>query len=213
MAGITVSDLRDDLTFGSTVSGLDWDNIEDEAIRQQLRDLFKDRGMLVFKDMEPTAKMQVAVSRIFGPLKDHPTKATPRDENSEDVVGVIDMHYVPKSDNDAYAGGMVEVDGKKLTRFSPWHYDHCYNDELNYAGVLRSPVSAPERGRTGFMDGVEAYRQFSPELRDKIEGHNIVHTLDTRLSKMRFGVNFKLIGGDPPITKDLLKEVDADEVP
>ena len=111
MAGITVRDLRDDLTFGSTVSGLGWDNIENEAIRQQLRDLFKDRGMLVFKDMEPTAKMQVAVSKIFGPLKEHPTKATPRDENGEDVVGVIDMHYVPNSDNDAYAGGMVEVEG------------------------------------------------------------------------------------------------------
>ena len=207
MAGISVRDLRDDLTFGSTVSGLSWSNIEDEAIRQQLRDLFKERGMLVFKDMEPTAKMQVAVSRIFGPLKDHPTKATPRAENGEDVVGVIDMHYVPNSVNDAYAGGMVEVDGMTLTRFSPWHYDHCYNDELNYAGVLRSPVSAPQRGRTGFMDGVEAYRQFSPKLRARIEGKNIIHTLDTRLSKMRFGVNFKLLGGDPPITKDLLKEV------
>ena len=207
MAGIQVRDLREDLTFGSTVSGLDWSNIEDEAVRSQLRELFKERGLLIFKNMEPTAKMQVALSLVFGPLKDHPTKGTPRDQSGDTAVGVIDMHYVPKSDNDAYAGGMVEVDGMTLTRFSPWHFDHCYNDELNYAGVLRSPVSAPERGRTGFMDGVELYRQFPKELRDKIEGKIIVHTLDTRLSKMRFGVNFKLIGGDPPITKDLLKEV------
>lgn len=56
------------------------------------------------------------------------------------------------------------------------------------------------------MDGVEAYRQFSPELRARIEGKNISHTLDTRLPKMRFGVNFKLLGSDPPITRDLLKE-------
>ena len=40
-----------------------------------------------------------------------------------------------------------------------------------------------------------------------VEGHNIVHTLDTRLTKMRFGVNFKVLGGDPPIAQDLLKEV------
>ena len=57
------------------------------------------------------------------------------------------------------------------------------------------------------MDGIELYQQFSPELRERIEGLNIVYTLDTRLSKMRFGVNFKLLSGDPPITKDLLKEV------
>lgn len=207
MTGIKVSELRSDMTFGSQVTGLNWDNIEDETIRTQLRELFKQRGLLVFKDMEPTAKMQVSLSRIFGPLKDHPTKATPRDNQADDVVGVIDMHYVPNSENDTYAGGLVEVDGMTLTRFSPWHFDHCYNDELNYAGVLRSPVSAPERGRTGFMDGIELYKQFSPELREKIEGKNIVHTLDTRLTKMRFGVNFKVIGGDPPITKDLLKEV------
>jgi len=207
MTGISVSDLREDMSFGSVVSGLGWSNIEDEAIRQRLRDLFKQRGLLVFKDMEPSARMQVAVSRIFGPLKDHPTKGTPRDENGEDVVGVIDMHYVPGADTGAYAGGRVEIDGVALTRFSPWHYDHCYNDELNYAGVLRSPVPAPERGRTGFMDGVEAYRQFSSELRARIEGRNIIHTLDTRLTRMRFGVNFKVLDGDPPITKDLLKEV------
>ena len=73
MAGITVTDLRDDLSFGSTVRGLNWDTIEDEAVREQLRALFKQRGLIVFKDMEPTAKMQVALSRIFGPLKDHPT--------------------------------------------------------------------------------------------------------------------------------------------
>jgi taurine dioxygenase len=206
MTGIKIRDLRSDLTFGSEVSGLNWGNVEDEAVRVQLRELFKERGLLVFKDMEPTAKMQVAMSLIFGPLKDHPTKTTPRDVNDEDVVGVIDMHYIPNVAN-GYGSGMVEVDGIALTRFSPWHFDHCYNDELNYAGVLRSPVSTPERGRTGFMDGVELYRQFSPELRELIEGKNIIYTLDTRLSKMRFGVNFKVLGGEPTIVKELLKEV------
>ena len=192
MNGITVSDLRSDLSFGSTVDGLTWDTIKDEGVREQLRELFKARGLIVFKNMEPGAKMQVAVSKIFGPLKDHPTKTTPRDEETgEDAVGVIDMHYIPDEKGGAYEGGLVDIDGTLLTRFSPWHFDHCYNDELNYAGVLRSPVSAPERGRTGFMDGIECYRQFPKDLREKIEGLNIVYTLDTRLSKMRFGREFQ----------------------
>ncbi len=208
MADITVHDLRADLTFGSVVEGIDWDNINDEKVRGQLRELFKERGLLVFRDIEPSAKMQVAVSRVFGPLKDHPTKTTPRDEETgDDAVGVIDMHYMPESTTSAYQGGLVEIDGLHLTRFSPWHFDHCYNDELNYAGVLRSPVNAPERGRTGFMDGIELYRQFPRELRDRIEGKNVIYTLDTRLSKMRFGVNFKTLGGEIPLTVELLKEV------
>lgn len=208
MAEIQVTDLDPKLSFGSTVDGVNWDSLADENVREQLRKLFRERGLIVFKNMEPTAKMQVALSKVFGPLKDHPTKATPRDdETGDDAVGVIDMHYVPDSDLDAYAGGFVEVDGVKLTRYSPWHFDHCYNDELNYAGVLRSPVATPERGRTGFMDGIQVYKHFPKDLRDRIEGKNIVYTLDTRLSKMRLGVNFKVIGDDPPITKELLKEV------
>jgi len=204
--GITVRDLRDDLSFGSTVEGLDWQAIEDEAIRQQLRDLFKARGLIIFKDMEPTAKMQVALSKIFGPLKDHPTRSTTRTAEDE-AHGVIDMHYVPSGDP-ADVDGLVEIGGKRIARFSPWHFDHCYNDELNYAGVLRSPVNAPVGGRTGFMDGIECYRQFPMALRDRIEGLNVIYTLDTRLSRMRFGVNFKVLGdnsqGNSP---EMLREV------
>jgi len=209
MAGITVTDLRDDLSFGSIVRGVDWETLEDEDIREQLRQLFKERGLIVFKDMEGTAKMQVALSKVFGPLKDHPTSTTPRDpETGDEAVGVIDMHYIP-GEEDAYAGGLVEMEGRMLNRFSPWHFDHCYNDELNYAGVLRSPINAPpgEGGRTGFMDGIECYRQFPRDLRDRIEGLNVIYTLDTRLSKMNYGVNFKCIGGDLALTKELLKEV------
>ncbi|MET0587142.1 MAG: TauD/TfdA family dioxygenase [Novosphingobium sp.] len=206
MAGITVRNLSDDISFGARIDGLTWDNIDDPAIRAQVREVFEDRGMIVFENMEPTAKMQVALSTIFGPLKDHPTKATPRDEETGDAaLGVIDMHYDPKKGDEM--GVPVEIDGKVVARFSPWHFDHCYNDELNYAGVLRSPVVAPEGGRTGFMDGVELYNNFPKDLRDKIEGLNIIYTLDTRLSKMRFGVNFKA-GEDTSATiQALLKEV------
>ncbi|MCB2061387.1 MAG: TauD/TfdA family dioxygenase [Novosphingobium sp.] len=208
MTSINVRNLRDDLSFGSIIEGVNWDNIDDEDTRQQIRDTFVERGMIVFKDMEPTAKMQVALSKIFGPLKDHPTKTTPRDdETGDEAQGVIDMFHEGTSDPN-FDEGIVIKGGKRLARYSPWHFDHCYNDELNYAGVLRSPVNAPagEMGRTGFMDGIECYKQFPKELRDRIEGLNIVYTLDTRLSKMRFGVDFEALA-ELPSTADLLKEV------
>ncbi|MBB4856915.1 taurine dioxygenase [Novosphingobium chloroacetimidivorans] len=207
MSDITIRNLRDDLSFGALVTGLDWSNIEDETTRQSLRDTFAERGLIVFKDMEPSARMQVAVSKVFGPLKDHPTKTTPRDkETGEEAQGVIDMHYRPDPENPEAGEGLVEYKGEVLARYSPWHFDHCYNDELNYAGVLRAPINAPTGGRTGFMDGVELYRQFPQALRDKLEGKNVIYTLDTRLSKMKYGVNFK------PLTENsgniaLLKEV------
>jgi taurine dioxygenase len=206
MPGIKARNLRDDLSFGSTVEGVNWDTLADQAARDELNAIFEKRGMIVFHDVEPSSKMQVAISKVFGPLKDHPTKSTPRDSDSENLaLGVIDMHYFPSDDPDN-VDGLVEINGQKLARYSPWHFDHCYNNELNRAGVLRAPINAPVGGRTGFADGVELYKNFPIHLRDKLEKLNIIYTLDTRLTKMRFGVNFKPLG-DPPQTKELLKEV------
>src|SRR4029453_1996082 len=130
-------------------------------------------------------------------------KSTTRTAKDE-AEGVIDMHYVP--DEDPYKSeGLVEINGKLLARYSPWHFDHCYNDELNRAGVLRAPINAPEVGRTGFMDGIETYRQFPKDLLAKVEQLNIIYTLDTRLTKMRFGVNFIALT-HPPVTAGLLKD-------
>ncbi len=205
MAGITVKDLDENLSFGALVEGLDREALADEAVRQQLRDLFVDRGMIMFRDVEPSAKMQVELSKVFGPLKDHPTTTTPRDEETGDTAeGVIDMHYRP-SDDVAKGEGLVEMNGEVIARYSPWHFDHCYNDELNYAGVLRAPINAPTGGRTGFMDGIELYRQFPKELLEKLEGKNVIYTLDTRLSTMKYGVNFTPLT-EHSTTPQLLKE-------
>ena len=97
MTGIRIRDLGENFSFGSRVEGLNWDNIHDEAIRAQLAQLFRDRGFIVFEGMEPSPKMQVAVSTIFGPLKDHPTRNVPRAEG-EDMLGVIDMQSLPRED-------------------------------------------------------------------------------------------------------------------
>ena len=206
VSGIKVRNLSDDLQFGARIEGVSWETLADEAVRAEINRVFEDRGVIVFDNVEPSSKMQVEISKVFGPLKDHPTKSTPRDSDSDDLaVGVIDMHHQPSNDPDDVAG-LVEINGQKLARYSPWHFDHCYNDELNRAGVLRAPINAPVGGRTGFMDGVELYRQFPPALRDRLESLNIIYTLDTRLSKMRFGVNFKPLG-ELPLTQELLKEV------
>lgn len=192
MANLTISPLDPELSFGSRVSGVTWDNIEDEGLRAQLRDLFVERGVIVFEDMEPSSHMQVALSTIFGPLKDHPTKSTPRSD--EDLAeGVIDMEHKPQADV-GHDHGMVEVNGRKVISFLPWHFDHTYNDELNYAGVLRAVANAPVGGRTGFADGIEIYNRMNPDILAKIEDLSVLYTLDVRLTQMRFGRYFETFG-------------------
>jgi len=189
---VTIRNLGDQYSWGSRVSGVTWDNIHDEALRADMQQLFRDRGVIVFEDMEPTPKMQVELSKVFGPLKDHPTKSTPRADPDLDP-GVIDMHRPPRGDP-GHNHGLVEVNGKVVESFIPWHFDHTYNDELNYAGVLRAVIAAPVDGRTGFTCGIELYKAMNPALLAKIEQLNAIYTLDVRLTQIKYGRYFKTFG-------------------
>jgi len=181
MAGIKVRNLSDEFSFGSIVSGADRAALADEAVRKEINEVFERRGLIVFEGLEPSIEMHLAVSDVFGPLKDHPVPVVARVDQNK-APGVIDMKYNPAD------GGVVEIQGKPLAQWIPWHFDHCYNNELNRAGVLRAVTIPPEGGRTGFADGIELYSALSDETRRKIEGQRVIYTLDLLYAHMRFGV-------------------------
>ena len=180
MSSITVKPLAEGIAFGARVAGVTRQTLQDEAVRRQLNDVFQDRGLIVFENVDPTPQMHVAISNVFGPLKDHPVAAVPR-ADQDNMPGVIDMRCEPNS------AGIVEIDNKRLSQWLPWHFDHCYNNELNRAGVLRALEIPPEGGMTGFADCIALYDAVSPEIRNRIEGRNIVYTLDLAYCNMRFG--------------------------
>jgi taurine dioxygenase len=180
MTAMTVKPLQDDLSFGARVSGVTQDMLRDEAVRRQLNEIFEDRGMIVFEDVEPSGSMHLAISDVFGPLKDHPVKTVER-VDQDTMPGVIDMKH---NQDDPI---LVEIDGKVMAQWLPWHFDHCYNNELNRAGVLRAIDIPTEGGLTGFCDGVELYREFSPELRKQVEDHDIIYTLNVVYDEWKFG--------------------------
>ncbi len=175
---LTVEPIRADLGFGARIRGVTRATTDDRDARAQLNELFETYGLLVFEAVEPDPRMQVALSTVFGPLKDHPSKATPR---AGGELGVIEIRHEPNQP------GKVRLDGVELSQWLPWHFDHCYNDELNRAGVLRSVEGPPEGGRTGFVDGIALYRAISPELRDRIEGETVLYAMDVVLDNLRYG--------------------------
>ena len=178
MTALTVETIRDDIGFGARVGGVTRDATGDDAIRAELNELFERYGLLVFTDVEPNPQMQVAVSTVFGSLKDHPSQATPR---AGGELGVIEIRHEPNQP------GKVRLNGQELSQWLPWHFDHCYNNELNRAGVLRAVEIASEGGRTGFVDGIALYNAISPELRARIEGETVAYAMDVILDNLRFG--------------------------
>lgn len=180
MSVLEVTPIRDGLNFGVKIRGVTRENSVDPAIRQQINAIFEKEGVIIFQDVEPSGPMHVALSNIFGPLKDHPSPAVPR-VDQDGMPGVIDMTCEP------YEPGTVVLGGRELAQWLPWHFDHAYNNELNRAGVLRSIEVPPEDGMTGFMDGIALYNALSPNLREKIEGRNILYRMNVIMDNLRFG--------------------------
>ncbi|MDR2857424.1 MAG: TauD/TfdA family dioxygenase [Novosphingobium sp.] len=172
--------LQENLPFGIRIGGLTREQAEDPAIRAEIEALFVRHGMIVFEDVEQTDEMQLAISTIFGPLKEHPVKAVSR-VDSDRLPGVIEIRSEP-------GRGVVEVGGRRLSHWLPWHFDHCYNDELNRAGVLRPVTRVEDGGVTGFMDGIALYDALPRALRDRIEGSEVIYTLSTQYDHLKFGV-------------------------
>lgn len=180
--GISVTPLQDDLPFGARINGVNWETLQDEAVRQQIRDTFEDRGVIVFEGVEQTGKMQVAISKVIGPMKDHPVKTVERvNRDDDDMMGVISIRTGPTAQ-------ILEVDGRQLVTWQPWHFDHAYNNELNRAGLLRSETIAPEDGLTAFACGIQLYKDMDRDILDQLEDKIGIYTLDLRHSQQKYGL-------------------------
>lgn len=197
MVQLDVRPLIEGRDFGVRIGGITLEQTSDPAVRDAINALFERHGMIVFEDVEPSGRMQVALSDVFGPLKDHPSKAVPR-VDQDAMPGVIDMVCKP------WPEGRIHVDGGEVTQWLPWHFDHAYNNELNRAGVLRAIDIPPEGGLTGFVDGIDLYEALSPELRAAIEGRNVLYRMNVIMGNFHFGA--------PEDYRCLAENPNADEV-
>ena len=201
---MTVRPIRDDLTFGARVGGVTLDGLRDAGLRAHINETFEEHGLLIFENVEPTPRMHVALSEVFGPLKDHPSKAVPRAGNDDDMLGVIEMRHEPNQP------GAVRLDGRLLSSWLPWHFDHCYNDQLNRAGVLRSIEVASAGGLTGFVDGIALYDAISPALRNQIEDKTVIYAMDVIMGNLRFGRPADFVEVEPAASAvDVMKEYEG----
>lgn len=173
--------------FGARISGVTMGNVGDAEIGQTLREVFEDRGMIVFEDMENSEEMQFALSDVFGPPQDYAIRNSGVEDRKR--PGVI--HFTAGEG----ASTITEFDGRRRAGHVPWHFDACYAKKLNRGGVLRMVSNAPEEGRTGFADGVQMYRALSPEWQEKADNLSVIYHQYNMFDRQRFGMpeDWKLI--------------------
>ena len=166
-----ISPLAGQDSFGAVVTDLSSEAIDDPATRQALYDLWIDRGVIVFRELEG-AETQLRLSEIFGEMQDHPLTRSMGIKVGD--TRLSDIRYDP-AESDLYELS----DGQTRGAWLPWHYDLIYADKINRGGILRPLILPKEGGDTGFIDQIAAYASLPEALSREIEG------LERRLSLQR----------------------------
>lgn len=180
MAELGITQLSKDHPFGARISGVNREALKDEATCRQLRDVFEDRGMIVFEDIEQSEDMQFALSDVFGPPQVYAIKDLSIEPGKRQ--GVINIGA------QAGKGTIVEFGGTRRAGHVPWHFDACYVEKLNRAGLLRVVTSPPEGGRTGFADGIQMYGALPAEWQAKADDLSVVYYQYNMQHNQRFGM-------------------------
>ncbi len=181
MNSIQERPLSEELSFGARVRGVDRASLRSAAVRSQLLDIYDRRGVIVFEEIEQSAEMQLTLSAVFGPLRQHAMNAVPK---------VGDDPSKPMMELNCHPGeaDVFEIDGRELAGWVAWHYDACYTKHLYRGGLLRALDIPPAGGMTGFADGIQLYRAIAPALRERFEHQNIVYEAKLMFMNQRFGL-------------------------
>lgn len=173
----TIEPLRAELGFGRVVTGLTPADIEDAGVRAELRRLWIEDGLVLFRGSDVTPSFQIALSALFGPLEVHPIPEL-RDADHAELITLV-------SDRDKE--GLFEVDGVPSVAFLPWHSDLVFVERINHGGILTARTITRWGGQTGFIDQIQAYDLLPDALKAEIEGLEIVYQLCVNPGGSRYG--------------------------
>ena len=164
--------------IGVEVSGLDITQPWSDALESELRELWYEHGMLLFRDQEITPEHQIRFSRIFGPLALHPLKT----KTSEQYPELFVLENGDEKDKSMAA----YYHGEAIVGRLDWHIDLHYTGCPNHGAVLTAVEVAKEDGETGFGDLAKAYDALDEETQALLEKLEVAYTFSMQRKHMRY---------------------------
>lgn len=156
--------------IGMEIVGLDLSKPLGDATLAQIKNLFNDNGILLFRDQDLTEEQHIALSRRFGPLQSHVLKNYLKSDYPEILVvsNILDDQGRPIGIGDA---GQL------------WHSDTSYIAEpchcsLLYAREIPAPDGARSYGDTAFASLIAAFEALPAETKDKIADKRAIHSYE-----------------------------------
>lgn len=138
----------------------------DESQFAELRDLWVEHGILLFRDQQLSEAAQVALSRRFGELEIH-VRAEYLSSEFPEVLLVSNMQ---KADGTAL--------GILSDRVVGWHYDQIYLPRPALGSMLYAAKVPPDGGRTYFADMAAVYAALPDDLKRRIAGRRAIQSYE-----------------------------------
>jgi alpha-ketoglutarate-dependent 2,4-dichlorophenoxyacetate dioxygenase len=159
--------------LGARVEGVALADPLDEAAFRQIHDAFQEYSVLVFHDQRLTDEQQMAFTERFGPLE-LTIKATGKEDRLHPQL--VDLSNVDPDHDDRLIGWddrrMVYQSGNQL-----WHTDSSFKPVPAKASALSGREVPPAGGETEFVSMRHTWATLPEELRARLEGRVVVHSI------------------------------------
>jgi len=128
-----------------------------------LRRLLLERGVLVLRGLNPTAGEQLALARHLGEL---------REELGRGIYKItLDKNTNARADY---------LKGSFL-----WHIDGTHDEIPPFATLLTARRLSQVGGQTEFANSCAAYAELPKEMKDRISGLKVVHSVETSMRRAK----------------------------
>ena len=157
-----VSALHDD--FGVDVSGVDLNDVTADHLYPEIRTLFENHGLLLFRNQTLSDAAHLALGELFGPLEDRLDRPKPE---IAPVANVGEDGSVIASDRDMR---LLNLKANFL-----WHTDSTFLPVPALANILRARILPDRDGNTEFASSRSGFARLPTAVQERLRGTVFKH--------------------------------------
>ena len=170
-------------SIGAEVVGLDFTTEISAETKAEVYAGWLKYGILLFRGLGVNAEIQVELSKWFGDLLENEDNYALKYLSVKGSKELIEVSRGGKPMAPSYF-----IDGELKAGYLFWHQDLVYTPSICKGSLLRMVKMPEEGGETGWIDTQKVYDALSDDMKARIEGMQVRHTLRTDLTGVPFGL-------------------------
>ena len=163
--------------FGKIVTDVNLDEVNENYLYQEIRELFEKHSALLFCDQKFLEETHIKFAQLFGPLENRDAMATKKNIKFE----------IPKVSNEDGEGSVFDESDLKTLDLKGnmlWHTDSTFLPIPALANIIAAKVIPSSGGQTELASTRVALRDLPIGIYKKIEGRKIWHSVAHSRSKI-----------------------------